>query len=83
MMFPTDDCLLYRFKKSKDDQRETTGGPKELERWADIYGDEIQPVQMFCPLSDWDTPGYRVSFRLKRGNTRKSIKFTLFVSQHQ
>ena len=28
----------------------------KLERWADIWGDEIQPIQMFCPSSE-ETPG--------------------------
>ena len=51
-----DDCLLYRPIKSKDDQKKAAGGPNKVGALGRYLGDEIQPIQMFCPPSE-ETPG--------------------------
>ena len=74
-----DDCLLYRPIKSKDDEKKTTGEPTKVGALGRHLGDEIQPIQIFCPPHE-ETPGFRLS--AQRGHTRKSIKFTLLGSKH-
>ena len=65
-----DDCLLYQPIKSKDDKkncRRTFGGH---------MGDEIQPIQMFCPLSG-ETSGLR-DYQLK-GVTLGKVSNSLYL----